>query len=180
MFLICLYPRSKAMPRNSQHWTLKKSIILLLLNYNPYCSFGLDLVGRVPSVKVPCFQVQAVGDGEDCNVVVPQLCPDPLRLHSMQQGGFLKVNLIPHMSTNDKKYYIMYHTECTLSIVQRLTGERLHDLPVTTTCYFCPSRHYNNQTDPALPVTAASYLNTRVYMVIIQLSVGHFQAFIFN
>lgn len=54
------------------------------------------LPGAVSSVSAPGLLVQAVGDGEECNVVVPQLCPDSLRLHTMQQSGPLEVNLIPH------------------------------------------------------------------------------------
>ncbi len=55
------------------------------------------LPGVVSSVSAPGLLVQAVGDGEECDVVVPQLCPDSLRLHTMQQHGPPEVNLIPHI-----------------------------------------------------------------------------------
>lgn len=55
-------------------------------------------VGCVSFVGAPGILVQAVGDGEECDVVVPQLHPDSLRLDAMQQGGLQKVHLIPDMS----------------------------------------------------------------------------------
>lgn len=41
------------------------------------------LAGAISSVCFPGLLVQAVRDSEECDVVVPQLCPDPLRLHFM-------------------------------------------------------------------------------------------------
>lgn len=48
------------------------------------------------SVCGPCLLVQAVGDGEEGNVDVPQLRPDSLREHPMQQRGLLEVHLLPN------------------------------------------------------------------------------------
>lgn len=66
--------------------------------------FGL--AGAVSSVCGPGLLVQAVGDGEESDVIVPQLCSDSLRLHSVQQGGPLKVNLRPHVNMNYKEHFI--------------------------------------------------------------------------
>lgn len=48
------------------------------------------------SVCGPRLLVQAVGDGEEGNVVVPQLRPDSLREHPMQQRGLLEIHLSPN------------------------------------------------------------------------------------
>lgn len=47
----------------------------------------------VPVVRGPRLLVQAVGDGEERDVVVPQLGPDSLRLHPVQQRRCLEIHL---------------------------------------------------------------------------------------
>lgn len=49
----------------------------------PQCRTYFAMAGAISSVCFPGLLVQAVRDGEECDVVVPQLCPDPLRLHFM-------------------------------------------------------------------------------------------------
>lgn len=46
------------------------------------------------SVGGPGLLVQAVGDGEERNVVVPQLRADSLREHPVQQRGPLEIHLV--------------------------------------------------------------------------------------
>lgn len=48
------------------------------------------------SVRGPGLLVQAVGDGEERNVVVPQLRADSLREHPLQQRGHLEIHLLPN------------------------------------------------------------------------------------
>lgn len=55
--------------------------------------FGSAAAADVPSVCGPCLLVQAVGDGEERDVVVPQLGADSLRLHPVQQHGRLEIHL---------------------------------------------------------------------------------------
>lgn len=55
--------------------------------------FGSAAAAAVPSVRGPRLLVQAVGDGEERDVVVPQLGPDSLCLHPVQQPGRLEIHL---------------------------------------------------------------------------------------
>ena len=62
------------------------------------------LPGAISFVGGPRFLVQAVGDGEDGDVVVPQPGPDALCLHTMQQHGPPEVHLTAHTSHYTSHY----------------------------------------------------------------------------
>lgn len=62
--------------------------------------FGSAAAAASP-VCGPRLQVQAVRDGEERNVVVPQLGPDSLCEHPMQQCGLLEIHLFPN---TDKRH----------------------------------------------------------------------------
>lgn len=55
--------------------------------------FGSAAAAAVPAVRGPRLLVQAVGDGEEGDVVVPQLGTDSLRLHAVQQRECLEIHL---------------------------------------------------------------------------------------
>lgn len=82
------------------------------------------------SVRGPGLLVQAVGDGEERNVVVPQLRADSLREHPEQQRGPLEIHLVAK------------HGQRSQIILRFDLGSNmhLHVLPGSRTFCFGPSR----------------------------------------
>lgn len=107
------------------------------------------------SVCGPRLLVQAIGDGEERNVVVPQLRTDSLGKHPMQKRGLLEIHLLPNtVNCQDKPQ------------VWPGLNMRLHVLPGSRTSCFDPSRRWHILTDPASPGVAANRLQMIIVMVI--------------